>query len=40
MAVYGGSDGFEVVSSQFHIVHAYESHHVTGEPWNSLMKQK
>ncbi len=26
------------VSSQFHIVYTYESHHTKGEPWNYPMK--
>ncbi len=26
------------VSSQFYIVHTYDSHHNKGEPWDSLLK--
>ncbi len=35
MVVFGGS---AAVSSHFHIVHTYGSHHTKGEPLNSLMK--
>ena len=33
MAVFGG---FAAVSSQFHIVHTYGSHHTKGEPCNRI----
>ncbi len=36
-----GDGGFRhAVSSQFHNVHAYDSHHTKGEPWNSPMKKE
>ena len=38
MTVDGGSGGSAAVSSQLHIVYTYESHHIKGEPWNSLKK--
>ncbi len=37
MAVFGNSCSFAAISSVFHIVHAYESHHTKGgEPLNNL----
>ena len=36
--VFGSSCGSGVVSTQFHIVHTYNSHHTKGEAWNSHMK--
>ncbi len=36
--VLGSSCGFGVVSTQFHIVHTYNSHHTKGEHWKSHMK--
>ena len=37
MAVIDGSGGSAAVSLQLHIVHTYESHHIKGELWNSLI---
>ncbi len=38
MAFFGDSSGFANISSQFHIVHTYESHNTKGEPWKYIMK--
>ena len=38
MLVFVDSGCYAAVSSQFHLVHTFDSHHTKGEPLNSLLK--